>query len=127
MPRKFIKVGAIAVLLLASGCRDTSTPSRALIGHWLDKSQGSEIHRCYSPNGQVTYYNKGLDILQKRTYNIVSESPQKRTVRVQMGGTSLVESFQFAENNKTAAATLEPLRAPDTTWQYVSGNVDSCG
>lgn len=73
-------LGIAALVLLAQSCRDTSTPSKALIGHWLDKSQGGEIHRCYSSTGEVTYNNKAEDILQKRAYKIVSESPQNRSI-----------------------------------------------
>lgn len=123
---KLTYFGIAAIVLLASGCRDTSTPSKALVGHWLLRSQGEEIHRCYGSTGQVTYYNKAEDILQKRTYSIVSESPKGRLIRVQMGGTSLVEKVELSADGNSAKATLEPLSQPDTTWKYLGPNIDSC-
>lgn len=89
MMKKFILVPA-AIALLA-GCRqpplpprDTSTPARALVGHWKDeKVWGWEEYFTADGNFFITI-NK--DVFHRGTYEPLLENPALRSLKIFMVG-----------------------------------------
>lgn len=127
---KVLRCGTIASLLVlvVAGCnRDTSSPSKTLIGHWVTAKDNIEIHRCYSEDGIGIFYNKTQDNLERVPYRVVSESPEARTVRVQMVGYSMVEVIAIAPDGKAARVWTEASENyPESheNWKYVDGNAN---
>ena len=79
--------GAIAflMLLLLAGCnRDTSSPSKTLIGHWVATSRvrGEQTDYCFRKDGQVVWRDRARDTIKKKPYTVESESPTNHTVEV---------------------------------------------
>lgn len=139
---------AFIVCAIASGCRDTSSPAKTLIGHWVTINyKGDEIHYCYLPSGEVIYYNKTTDNIEKLPYRVVRESPKARIVTVEIGYNGSTDTLKIARDNRSADVTShselvgdltdsvrEAVKAftgslpPEETdkWKYISSNPNSC-
>lgn len=141
------KLLVIAILLLfISSCRDTlkfsetllggvtgrlepSMPSKALLGHWVVVSSwGTEIHRCYSPDGTVIFNDRTQNNNERLVfkYKTSAESLATRTVQVQTDGDkTFVETIAFSANYKSALVWTEATKdLPELheQWKYVDSN-----
>jgi hypothetical protein len=90
MKRNFVALviaaGLMTLLLMVpAGCgtgRDTSSLSKALLGHWKNVSPGTYMHIYYSPT-EATFDARGGGEPSTLTYNITQENQGESWLMVQ--------------------------------------------
>lgn len=96
----------ILLLLVACGGRDTSSPEKALLGHWE-----TEYADIYHSEGKLISVIKEDGTTMETTYEIVSSDPEERTIIVVTTSddedvTNFAEVIRFNEDYTKASVTL---------------------
>lgn len=107
---KSIRLVAITSLIcvLATSCgRDTSTPSKVLVGHWVavQRDGGEKVDYCYGSDGKVVSREQSTDTIKNLPYTVISESPAGDWVEIATGEQASVGfglRVVFASDNKSA-------------------------
>jgi len=125
MKRNFLTLAIAAGLLASSltvpaGCgtaRDTSTPSKALLGHWENVFPGTYMHIYYSPT-EATFDARGGGEPSTLTYKITQENQSESWLMVQYAGSP--EPLKISLSKDRNSFTENPSEMPQPLrYRYV--------
>lgn len=76
---KKLRLAAVASLICVSAfsCgRNTSTPSKVLLGHWVavQRSSGDKVDYCYGSDGKFVSHDQSTDTIKNLPYRIMAST-----------------------------------------------------
>lgn len=116
----FLIILLVIIVLLLTGCsgRDTSTPEKALLGHWVTES--GKTHYYFNQD-KLVMIDEGRKM--DMTYSILESNNTENWIKIrvrteyEMGHD---KTLKFSFDRKSLAETIVMLgNSADTKWNYV--------